>query len=147
MPFPHAGVKHLARLSHRFASLARLSNPSPAVRRAANVNAPARVRERSRDGSNASRCRCAWQFLFRAAALITRLTLMLIVDVRGVAYYVAWTLIAVALASEATATLAYWLRSWRGVSALGACASGVRRRGAGAHVAPRPPSASATGRP
>ena len=54
------------------------------------------------------------QFLVRAAAVITGLTLLLIVDVRGVAFYVAWSLIVLALASEATATLVYWLRTRRG---------------------------------
>jgi hypothetical protein len=54
------------------------------------------------------------QFLFRAAAVISGLTLLLIVDVRGVAFYVAWSLIVLALASEAAATLVYWLRTRRG---------------------------------
>jgi hypothetical protein len=51
------------------------------------------------------------QFLVRAAAVITGLTLLLIVDVRGAAFYIAWTLIVLALASEAAATLVYWRRS------------------------------------
>lgn len=34
-----------------------------------------------------------WQFLARAVAVIVGLTLLLIVDVRGVAFYVAWALI------------------------------------------------------
>ena len=51
-----------------------------------------------------------WQFLVRAAAVITGLTLLLIVDVHGAAFYVAWSLIVLALASEAAATLVYWLR-------------------------------------
>jgi hypothetical protein len=55
-----------------------------------------------------------WQFLFRAACVITGLVLLLIVDVRGAAFYVAWSLIVLALASEAVATLVYyWLRSRR----------------------------------
>lgn len=54
------------------------------------------------------------QFLVRAVAVITGLTLLLIVDVRGVAFYIAWSLIVLALASEAAATLVYWLRSRRG---------------------------------
>jgi hypothetical protein len=45
--------------------------------------------------------------------VITGLTLLLIVDVHGVAFYVAWMLIVLALASEAAATLVYWLRSRR----------------------------------
>ena len=45
--------------------------------------------------------------------MIAGLTLLLIVDVHGVAFYVAWTLIVLALASEAAATLVYWLRSRR----------------------------------
>jgi hypothetical protein len=55
-----------------------------------------------------------WQFLFRATAVITGLTLLLIVDVRGVAFYLAWTLIVLALVSEGAATLAYWLHSRHG---------------------------------
>jgi hypothetical protein len=51
-----------------------------------------------------------WQFGFRAVAVITGLTMLLIVDVHGVAFYVAWSLIVLALASEAAATLVYWLR-------------------------------------
>jgi len=52
-----------------------------------------------------------WQFLVRAAAVITGLVLLLIVDVRGVAFYIAWSLIVLALASEAAAMLVYWLRA------------------------------------
>jgi hypothetical protein len=54
------------------------------------------------------------QFVFRATAVIAGLTLLLIVDVRGVAFYLAWTLIVLALASETAATLLYLLRSRRG---------------------------------
>ena len=52
-----------------------------------------------------------WQFLVRAAAVITGLIMLLIVDVRGVAFYIAWALIVLALATEALATLVYWRRS------------------------------------
>jgi hypothetical protein len=52
-----------------------------------------------------------WQFLVRAAAVVTGLTLLLIVDVRGAAFYVAWALIVLALATEGAATLVYWRRS------------------------------------
>ena len=51
-----------------------------------------------------------WQFLMRAAAVVTGLTMLLIVDVHGVAFYVAWGLIVLALANEANATLVYWHR-------------------------------------
>ncbi len=51
-----------------------------------------------------------WQFLLRAAMVITGLTLLLIVDVHGVAFYVAWALIVLALVTEAIATFVYWLR-------------------------------------
>jgi hypothetical protein len=51
------------------------------------------------------------QFLVRAAMVITGLALLLIVDVRGAAFYMAWSLIVLALASEAAATLVYWMRS------------------------------------
>jgi hypothetical protein len=54
-----------------------------------------------------------WQFLVRAAAVVTGLTLLLIVDVRGVAFYVAWALIVAALALEALASLVYWRRARR----------------------------------
>jgi hypothetical protein len=50
------------------------------------------------------------QFLVRAAAVVTGLTLLLIVDVHGVAFYVAWALIVLALATEALATFVYWRR-------------------------------------
>jgi len=53
----------------------------------------------------------AWQFAGRAAAVIAGLTLLLIVDVRGVAFYVAWALIVLALLSEAAATVVYWRRA------------------------------------
>ena len=52
-----------------------------------------------------------WQFLLRAAAVVTGLTLLLIVDVHGVAFYLAWALIGLALLSEAAATIVYWRRS------------------------------------
>jgi hypothetical protein len=55
-----------------------------------------------------------WQFLVRAAAVITGLALLLIVDVRGAAFYFAWSLIVLALATEAAATLVYWRRSRSG---------------------------------
>jgi hypothetical protein len=54
-----------------------------------------------------------WQFLLRAAAVATGLTLLLIVDVHGFAFYVAWALIVLALATEAAATLVYWRRQRR----------------------------------
>ena len=54
-----------------------------------------------------------WQFLLRAAMVITGLTLLLIVDVHGVAFYIAWALIVLALATEAVATFVYWRRSRR----------------------------------
>jgi hypothetical protein len=55
-----------------------------------------------------------WQFLFRAAAVITGLTMLLVVDVHGFAFYVAWSLIVLALASEAAATFVYWSRGRKG---------------------------------
>ena len=55
-----------------------------------------------------------WQFGFRAVAVITGLTMLLIVDVHGAAFYVAWSLIVLALVSEAAATVVYWIRSARG---------------------------------
>ena len=52
-----------------------------------------------------------WQFLARAAAVVTGLTLLLVVEVRGVAFYIAWSLIVLALVSVGVATLVYWRRS------------------------------------
>jgi hypothetical protein len=52
-----------------------------------------------------------WQFAIRALAIVTGLMMLLIVDVRGFAFYIAWALIGLALASEAAATLVYWLRA------------------------------------
>jgi hypothetical protein len=52
-------------------------------------------------------------FLVRAALIVTGLMLLLLVDVHGLAFYVAWSLIVVALAGEAAATLVFWLRSRR----------------------------------
>jgi hypothetical protein len=50
------------------------------------------------------------QFVVRAVMIVVGLTLLLVVDVRGVAFYVSWALIAVALLSEVVATIVYWLR-------------------------------------
>jgi hypothetical protein len=52
-----------------------------------------------------------WQFGFRAVAVITGLTLLLIVDVRGVVFYLAWAMIGLALLSETAAMLVYWHHS------------------------------------
>jgi len=52
-----------------------------------------------------------WQVILRALLVITGLMLLLLVDVHGPAFYVAWALIAVALISEGVATLVHWLRS------------------------------------
>lgn len=51
------------------------------------------------------------QFLVRAAMVITGLTLLLIVDVHGLAFYIAWTLIVLALLSEGAATIVYRRRA------------------------------------
>jgi hypothetical protein len=50
------------------------------------------------------------QFLARAVAIVVGLTMLLIVDVRGVAFYAAWALIVLAFLSETAATLVYWQR-------------------------------------
>jgi hypothetical protein len=47
----------------------------------------------------------------RAVAVITGLTMLLIVDVHGVAFYFAWVLIVLALAAEGLGTFVYWRRS------------------------------------
>ena len=48
-----------------------------------------------------------WQFIVRAALVLVGLTLLLVVDVHGVAFYIAWSLIGLALLSEAAATLVH----------------------------------------
>jgi hypothetical protein len=52
-----------------------------------------------------------WQFATRAAAIVTGLTLLLVVDVKGVVFYFAWGLIGLALLSEGVSTFVYWHRS------------------------------------
>jgi hypothetical protein len=52
-----------------------------------------------------------WQFAKRAVAVITGLTLLVIVDVHGAVFYFAWGLIGFALIAEVVATLVYWRRS------------------------------------
>jgi len=51
------------------------------------------------------------QFLARAIAIIVGLTMLLVVNVRGVAFYVAWSLIGLAFLSEATATFVHLRRT------------------------------------
>ena len=55
--------------------------------------------------------RFPWQFAVRAVAVIVGLTLLLIVDVHGAAFYFAWTLIVLALVSEGAATAVYFRRA------------------------------------
>jgi hypothetical protein len=55
-----------------------------------------------------------WQFAVRAVAVITGLTLLVLVEVHGVVFYIAWGLIGFALLTEAAATLVYWRRSRTG---------------------------------
>ena len=52
-----------------------------------------------------------WQFAVRGAAVVTGLTLLLVVDVKGAVFYVAWGLIGLALVSEGVSTVVYWHRS------------------------------------
>jgi hypothetical protein len=51
------------------------------------------------------------QFLVRAIAIVAGLTMLLLVNVRGVAFYVAWSLIGLAFLSEAAATLMHLRRT------------------------------------
>jgi hypothetical protein len=51
------------------------------------------------------------QFLARAIAIIVGLTMLLVVNVRGVAFYIAWSLIVLAFLSELAATVVYRRRS------------------------------------
>jgi hypothetical protein len=55
-----------------------------------------------------------WQFIVRGIAVVTGVTLLVIADVHGAGFYFAWSLIGLALVSEAAATLVYWRRSRRG---------------------------------
>ncbi len=50
------------------------------------------------------------QFLVRAVAIVAGLTMLLVVNVRGVAFYLAWSLIGLAFLSEAASTFVYWQR-------------------------------------
>ncbi len=52
-----------------------------------------------------------WQFATRAVVVVTGLTLLLVVDVKGVVFYFAWALIGLALLTEAIGTIVYWLRA------------------------------------
>ncbi len=54
-----------------------------------------------------------WQFAIRAVAVISGLVLLLIVDVKGAAFYFAWSLVVLALVSEGAATAVHWRRSRR----------------------------------
>lgn len=54
-----------------------------------------------------------WPFALRAAAVIVGLTLLLVVEVRDLVFYLAWGLIVLALVSEAAATLVHVLRRRR----------------------------------
>jgi hypothetical protein len=51
------------------------------------------------------------QFLARAIAIIVGLTMLLVVNVRGVGFYIAWSLIVLAFLSEVAASYVYWRRS------------------------------------
>jgi hypothetical protein len=51
------------------------------------------------------------QFLARAIAIIVGLTMLLVVNVRGVAFYVAWSLIVLAFLSEVAATIVHLRRA------------------------------------
>jgi hypothetical protein len=51
------------------------------------------------------------QLLVRAIAIVVGLTSLLVVNVRGVAFYIAWSLIVLAFLSEVAATYVYWRRS------------------------------------
>jgi hypothetical protein len=51
------------------------------------------------------------QFLVRAIAIIVGLTMLLVVNVRGIAFYIAWSLVVLAFLSEVAATYVYWRRS------------------------------------
>jgi hypothetical protein len=52
-----------------------------------------------------------WQFAIRAVAVVGSLTLLLVVSVKGLVFFLALGLIALSVASEAAATVVYWRRS------------------------------------
>jgi hypothetical protein len=54
-----------------------------------------------------------WQFAVRAALVIAGLTLLLVADVHGAAFYLAWALIGLSLFTEGAATFVYWRRTRR----------------------------------
>lgn len=54
------------------------------------------------------------QFLARALAIIVGLTMLLVVNVRGAAFYAAWSLIGLAFLSELVATIVHLRRSRAG---------------------------------
>ena len=64
-------------------------------------------------GGDSGPPRVPWQFLVRAAAISCGLGLLLIVNVHGASFYVAWSLIGLALVSEVIATVMHWQRSRR----------------------------------
>jgi hypothetical protein len=51
------------------------------------------------------------QFLARAIAIIVGSTMLLVVNVRGVGFYIAWSLIVLAFLSEVAATVVHRRRS------------------------------------
>jgi len=55
-----------------------------------------------------------WQFAIRVGAVVIGLALLLLVDVHGVVFYVAWGLIVLALVSESASTLVHLRRGRRG---------------------------------
>jgi hypothetical protein len=55
--------------------------------------------------------RVPWQFVVRASAVVAGLTLLLIVDVGGLVFYLAWGVMVLALLTEGLATFVYWRRS------------------------------------
>lgn len=66
------------------------------------------------DGSEAPPSGFPWQVVVRVLAAVVGLTLLLVVEVRGVTFYLAWSLIVLAVASEAVATGVFWHRARRG---------------------------------
>ena len=55
--------------------------------------------------------RIPWQFVVRATAVVAGLTLLLVVEVHGLVFFLAWGLIVLALVTEGIATFVYWRRS------------------------------------
>jgi hypothetical protein len=58
--------------------------------------------------------RVPWQFWLRALLVVSGLVLLVIVADGGLVFYIGWSLVGLALLSEAAATIVHWRRSHGG---------------------------------